>query len=76
VREQQDFPPGEEWDQPMLNVFRKDGDEIRHFWGSELLHVPTEPDQDYRHDDLLDPIWNLLDTPPEGRGDFQPKLAH
>ena len=29
--------------QPMMNVFRRDGDGIRHFWGSELLYAPTDP---------------------------------
>jgi predicted dithiol-disulfide oxidoreductase (DUF899 family) len=28
-------PDGEQ--QPMLNVFHRDGDTIRHFWGSELV---------------------------------------
>src|SRR6266852_5565746 len=51
---------GEEWDMPMLNVFRREGGAIRHFWGSELLYVPPEPGQQYRHNDLLDPVWNLF----------------
>jgi predicted dithiol-disulfide oxidoreductase (DUF899 family) len=52
---------------PMLNVFRRDGDAIRHFWGSELLYAPTEPEQDPRHVGTLEPVWNLLDLTPEGR---------
>jgi predicted dithiol-disulfide oxidoreductase (DUF899 family) len=76
MRKQQDFSEGKEWDMPMLNVFRREADTIRHFWGSEILYAPTEPDQDYRHNDLLDPLWNLLDTTPEGRGDFQPKVTY
>jgi hypothetical protein len=28
---------------PMLNMFRRAGSVIRHFWGSELLYVPPEP---------------------------------
>lgn len=76
MRVQQDFKPGVEWDMPMLNVFRRDGDGVRHFWGSELLYAPAEPGQDYRHNDLLDPLWGFLDTTPEGRGDFQPRLAY
>jgi len=35
-----------------------------------------EPGQQYRHNDLLDPLWNLLDVTPEGRGDFNPKLSY
>jgi predicted dithiol-disulfide oxidoreductase (DUF899 family) len=76
MRDQQEFKPGEEWDMPMLNVFRRDGGTIRHFWGSELLYVPPEPGQEYRHNDLLDPLWNLFDVTPEGRGDFEPKLDY
>ena len=76
MRAQQDFKDGKQWDMPMLNVFRRDGGAIRHRWGSELLYVPPEPGQDYRHNDLLDPLWGFLDTTPEGRGDFQPKLAY
>jgi predicted dithiol-disulfide oxidoreductase (DUF899 family) len=76
MRRQQDFTDGKEWDMPMLNVFKREANTVRHFWGSEILFAPTEPDQDYRHNDLMDPLWNLLDTTPEGRGDFQPKLAY
>jgi predicted dithiol-disulfide oxidoreductase (DUF899 family) len=76
MRRQQDFKSGKEWDMPILNIFHRADDVIRHFWGSELLYVPKEPGQDYRHNDLTDPLWNLLDTTPEGRGDFQAKLAY
>jgi predicted dithiol-disulfide oxidoreductase (DUF899 family) len=76
VRKQQDFKDGKEWDMPILNVFRRDGKTIRHFWGSELLYVPAEPGQEYRHNDLLDPLWNMLDVTPQGRGDFHPKLSY
>lgn len=51
-------------------------DIIRHRWGSELLYVPPEPGQEYRHNDLLDPLWNMLDLTPEGRGDFHPQLRY
>ena len=76
MRRQQEFTDGEEWDMPILNVFRRDGGTIRHFWASELLYVPPEPGQEYRHNDLLDPVWNMLDVTPEGRGDFHPKLEY
>lgn len=76
MRRQQDFKDGQEWDMPMLNVFRREGDVVRHFWGSEMLYVPPEPGQDYRHNDLIDPLWNLLDTTPEGRAGFEPKLSY
>ena len=76
MRQQQEFKDGKESDMPILNVFRRDGETIRHFWGSELLYVPPEPGQQYRHNDALDPLWNMLDDTPEGRGDFEPKLSY
>ena len=62
---------------PMLNVFQRDGEAIRHFWGSELLDAPTEPGQDPRHVDSIDPQWNLFDFTPLGRGtDWYPDLSY
>jgi len=52
---------------PMLNVFHRDGETIRHFWGSELFYAPTDPGQDPRHVGTIEPLWNLLDFTPEGR---------
>jgi predicted dithiol-disulfide oxidoreductase (DUF899 family) len=59
-------PDGEQ--QPMLNVFHRDGDTIRHFWGSELFYAPEDPGQEPRHVGTLEPVWNLYDLTPEGRG--------
>jgi predicted dithiol-disulfide oxidoreductase (DUF899 family) len=53
---------------PMLNVFHRDGDTIRHFWGSELFFAPTEPGQDPRHVGTIEPLWNIFDLTPSGRG--------
>jgi predicted dithiol-disulfide oxidoreductase (DUF899 family) len=52
---------------PMLNVFHRYGETIRHFWGSELFYAPADPGQDPRHVGTLEPLWNLLDLTPEGR---------
>lgn len=52
---------------PMLNVFHRDGETIRHFWGSELFYAPTDPGQDPRYVGTLEPVWNLFDLTPEGR---------
>jgi predicted dithiol-disulfide oxidoreductase (DUF899 family) len=52
---------------PMLTVFHRDADAIRHFWSSELIYAPTEPGQDPRHVGILEPLWNLFDLIPEGR---------
>jgi predicted dithiol-disulfide oxidoreductase (DUF899 family) len=52
---------------PMLTVFHRDGDVIRHFWSSELLYAPSDPGEEPRHVGTLEPLWNLLDLTPEGR---------
>jgi predicted dithiol-disulfide oxidoreductase (DUF899 family) len=62
---------------PIMNVFRRDGGLVRHFWGSELLYAPAEPGQDPRHGDTIDPLWNLFDYTPEGRAtDWYPDLSY
>ena len=63
--------------QPMLNVFHREGPTIRHFWGAELLYAPTEPDQEMRHTGTLEPLWNMLDLTPEGRGtDWEEQVCY
>jgi predicted dithiol-disulfide oxidoreductase (DUF899 family) len=52
---------------PMLNVFHRDSDAIRHFWASELFYAPSDPGQDPRHVGPLEPLFNMLDLTPEGR---------
>ena len=59
---------------PMMNVFHKYGDNIYHFWGSELLYMPR--DGHPRHLDQLWPLWNAMDLTPEGRADGLPKLDY
>ncbi len=62
---------------PMMNVFHRDGGAIRHTWGSELLYEPPVPGHDPRHGDTIDPLWNLFDLTPEGRGtDWYPDLGY
>jgi predicted dithiol-disulfide oxidoreductase (DUF899 family) len=66
----------EGFQRPMLNVFHRDGDAIRHFWGSEMFYAPTDPGQDPRHVGTIEPSWNLLDFTPEGRpGDWDEQLT-
>jgi predicted dithiol-disulfide oxidoreductase (DUF899 family) len=52
---------------PMLNVFHRDSDGMRHFWASELFYAPAEPGQDPRHVGTLEPNWNMYDLTREGR---------
>ncbi|HEX4700862.1 MAG TPA: DUF899 family protein [Pseudonocardiaceae bacterium] len=62
---------------PMLNVFHRDGGRIRHFWGSELFYAPTEPGQDMRHVGTIEPVWNIFDFTPRGRGtDWDEQLSY
>ena len=62
---------------PMLNVFHREGDVIRHFWGSELFFAPTEPGQEPRHVGALEPLWNMFDLTPEGRpSDWDEQLSY
>ena len=61
---------------PMLNVFHRDPDAIRHFWGSEMLYAPTDPGQDPRHVGELEPLWNFFDLIPEGRPDWDEQLSY
>ena len=77
MRAARGYKDGEDWDEPMLNVFTKDGETIRHFWGSELVFAPDDPGQDHRGIDFADSVWGLLDTIPDGRGaEFFPKVEY
>jgi predicted dithiol-disulfide oxidoreductase (DUF899 family) len=59
-------PEGEQI--PILNVFVRDGDKLRHSWATELMFAPREEGEEPRHVDSVWPIWNVLDMTPEGRG--------
>ena len=63
---------------PMATVFTRRGGAIHHFWSSELLSAPTEPEgQHPRHVDFMWPLWAMLDRTPEGRGsDWSPRLEY
>jgi predicted dithiol-disulfide oxidoreductase (DUF899 family) len=61
---------------PMLNVFHRDGETIRHFWGSEVFYGPWDPGQDPRHVGTLEPLWNLFDLTPEGRPNWDEQLNY
>jgi predicted dithiol-disulfide oxidoreductase (DUF899 family) len=61
---------------PVLNVFHRDGETIRHFWGSELLYASSDPGQEPRHVGTLEPLWNLFDLTPEGRPEWWERLSY
>jgi predicted dithiol-disulfide oxidoreductase (DUF899 family) len=63
---------------PILNVFVRDADGIRHSWASELVFAPAPEGEETRHVDSIWPIWHVLDLTPDGRGtdpDF-PQLGY
>ena len=61
---------------PMLNVFHRDQDAIRHFWASELLCARTDGDQEPRHVGTIEPLWNLFDLTPEGRPNWHEQMSY
>jgi predicted dithiol-disulfide oxidoreductase (DUF899 family) len=61
---------------PMLNVFHRDGETVRHFWGAELTYGPCDPGQDHRSVGTLEPLWNLFDLTREGRPDWDEQLSY
>lgn len=66
---------GAQW--PMMNVFVRKKGVIRHAWASELMGgAKDDPGQNTRHNDLMWPLWNVLDLTPAGRGkDWYPPLG-
>jgi predicted dithiol-disulfide oxidoreductase (DUF899 family) len=71
-----EYVSAEDADVPAYNVFtRKDG-AIRHFWSGEMGGETADPGQDPRGAPDMDPLWTILDTTPEGRGDWYPQLEY
>ena len=72
-----DYVHPEDADVPAYNVFTRRDGTIRHFWSGELFAVPADPGQDPRGAPDLMPLWNVLDTTPEGRSpDWYPSLDY
>ena len=64
-------------DIPNFNVFTRRDGTVRHFWGGEMTGDSADPGQDPRGAPEFAPLWNVLDTTPEGRGaDWYPKLNY
>ncbi len=61
---------------PALDVWVRQGDVVRHFWGAEMGGT-ADPGEDGRGAPDPTPLWNILDLTPGGRGtDWYPKLAY
>jgi predicted dithiol-disulfide oxidoreductase (DUF899 family) len=64
-------------DVPAYNVFTRRNGKVYHFYAAEMAFETADPGQDPRGAPDLMPIWNILDTTPEGRGtDWYPKLEY
>jgi predicted dithiol-disulfide oxidoreductase (DUF899 family) len=62
---------------PALVVFRREGDEVRLFWSSEMTKDMADPGQDPRDAPDIASLWTVLDLTPGGRGrDWYPKLRY
>ncbi len=67
----------EDGDVPALNVFTRENGSIYHFWAGEMNNEMADPGQDGRGAPDADPLWNILDMTPEGRGgNWYPKLDY
>jgi predicted dithiol-disulfide oxidoreductase (DUF899 family) len=59
-------PDGSE--SPALVVFKRDGDDVRLFWASEMSLEMADPGQDPRDAPDIASLWSVLDLTPGGRG--------
>jgi predicted dithiol-disulfide oxidoreductase (DUF899 family) len=68
-------PDGSEY--PALVVYKRDEDQVRLFWASEMNFEMADPGQDPRDAPDIASLWSVLDLTPEGRGpDWYPKLRY
>ncbi|MDR7298504.1 putative dithiol-disulfide oxidoreductase (DUF899 family) [Pelomonas aquatica] len=60
-----------------LTVFKRDGDEVRLFWASEMTKDMADPGQDPRDAPDIASLWSILDLTPGGRpASWYPKLQY
>jgi predicted dithiol-disulfide oxidoreductase (DUF899 family) len=72
-----DYVSKDDADIPAYNVFTRRDGTIRHFWAGEMGAATADPGQDPRGAPDIDPLWTILDTTPEGRGqDWYPSLSY
>lgn len=61
----------------VLNVFSRRDGVIRHFWAGEMTAASADPGQDPRGAPDLQPLWNIFNMTPDGRGtNWYPKLSY
>lgn len=64
-------------DVPGFSVFTQHDGIVRHFYSGEMSGEMADPGQDPRGAPDLDPLWQMLDMTPNGRGsDWYPKLDY
>jgi len=62
---------------PGFNIFSRRDGTIRHFWSGEMTELTADPGQDPRGAPDPGPMWAILDSTPEGRGEnWYPKLEY
>ncbi|HEY0701877.1 MAG TPA: DUF899 family protein [Candidatus Acidoferrales bacterium] len=67
----------EDADVPGFSVFTRRDGLVHHFYSGETSGTMADPGQDPRGAPDLDPLWQMLDFTPEGRGtDWYPKLGY
>jgi predicted dithiol-disulfide oxidoreductase (DUF899 family) len=67
----------EGWEYPALVVFKRDGNNVRLFWASEMTKEMADPGQDPRGAPDIASLWLILDLTPAGRGaDWYPSLSY
>jgi predicted dithiol-disulfide oxidoreductase (DUF899 family) len=69
-----DWVHPEDADVPGYSVFTRQDGTIRHFWSEEMTEA--DPGQDPRGAIEMNPLWLMLDSIPEGRGEWGPKLSY
>ena len=71
------YVSAEDADVPAFNVFTRRDGTLRHFWAAEMGEKTADPGQDPRGAPDLMPLWNILDSTPEGRDpDWYPQLEY
>lgn len=69
--------PEPDLEYPALVVFKRDGDQVRLFWASEINGEMADPGQDPRDAVDIASLWPILDLTPAGRApDWYPKLNY